>query len=291
MSEIEKLEDLSDPCEIISSILCKASIDEAYVFKPGNASRDQDIESVRFKDIIESALLLKTTYYTSCKRGINNSRPIFDLLYNTVIISLRIGIRFSLFGTSILLLPIAYLSANASSIWNLLELLKKNFNSLDEVEGEWFIKTLRLLNPSYLGKLEGKMDYRNMSKVKLSEILEYSARVDSVSRNVVLGYPFSLKVYKILKEGRCGSFESDVQRAYISLLKEIPDGLIYRKHGARAAINVAKYARNISECPSEAELKEFNKYLLSNKFNPGSTADLVASGIALFYLERYFYLK
>lgn len=278
-----------NPCEIISVILSKSSIDEAYIFKPGNASRIQDIDTVRFKDIIESALILKSAYYISCEKGIKNYKPFFDLLYNSIIVSFKNNIKFSLLGTSILLLPISYIIGRSKSFDEFLQQLKTIPDYLDEMEGEWFIRSLRLLEPSYLGKLEGEMDYRIINKIKLSEIFRYSARSDNVSRNIILGYPYSLTVYQIIKEGKCGSFENDIQRAFIHLLREIPDGLIYRKHGARAALNVSKYARNISECPKISELKEFNKYLLENKFNPGSTADIIASGIAIFYLQKFYY--
>ncbi len=282
-----KLEDtLYRICREASIILSSSTVLEASVFKPGNASLYQDIRGVNYTDLLLSALISVDSYAQACVKGYQSRRPIYDLLYQSIHTAKNLGVNFAILGTEIAQLPLAYSITLSNSVETLIEKSSETLRSLDEKETEWFSKALSLQTPSYLGKLEN-MDFREM-KERLWEVFLYSAMEDSLMRNVTNNYKYSVEVYKTIKEGKCGSFEKDVQSTFIKILREHPDGLIYRKYGGRAAIEVSTYAMRLSDCPTEKELKEFNEYLTSRGYNPGSTADIIAVGISLYQLEKWY---
>ncbi|NON62689.1 triphosphoribosyl-dephospho-CoA synthase [Acidianus sp. RZ1] len=277
------MEDIYYLCDLASISLSRASIIESIIPKPGNASRVQDIDSVNFQSILESALVTFPSYKEVCVRGSTSKRPIYDTLYNSILESNLLGIKYSIFGTSLMLIPIAYSFTNSYDINSLIEKVSQVVLSLDDNDGRWFLSALRILSPSYLGK-RSSMDYRELNNVSLLRILQESSTTDSVAKNMLEHYKYSVIVYEIIKQKKCG-FAKDIQKAFIKILSQLPDGLILRKHGARLALSISTMVSKFSDCPTENELAELNSFLISKKANPGSTADIIASGIALYLLE------
>ncbi|WP_162582713.1 triphosphoribosyl-dephospho-CoA synthase [Acidianus brierleyi] len=273
-------------CSEIAGLLSKSSIIESLVFKPGNASRYQDINSVKFRDILESAIISEESYKIACKRGFYSDRPIYDLLYRSIYISKIIDVNFSIFGTEISLLPLAYSSVLAYNLDSLISMSTQVVRSLDRDDSKWFSNSLNELKLSYLGTLSS-MDFRNMEET-LWNVFMYSSNEDSLIRNIVRNYEYSIEVYNIIRQNPCKDFENNIQTAFIRILSKVPDGLIYRKFGARVALRVSDYASKLPECPSQSDLYEFNKFLVSNKYNPGSTADIIATGLALYNLDKWY---
>lgn len=281
-------ETLEELCEEVSLVLASSSLEEALVNKPGNASRKKDIRSVTYISIQESSIYLSLVYKKACMMGyLGIDRPIFSLL-DPVKFNSILGRDFALFGTAMTLLPVSFASIQVSNIEELMGKLKSLMFLLDEKEGEAFILSLRSMNPSYKGRLMGEMDIELIKGKSLHEILLYSSRFDEVARNMVYGYYLTYLGYRTIKEQRCGSFELNVRRAFFKVLSSQPDTLIMKKYGAPISIRISMMASNMSECPSCKEIEEMDRYMTENGFNPGSTADIIASSIAFYHLERWF---
>ncbi|BFH73288.1 triphosphoribosyl-dephospho-CoA synthase [Sulfurisphaera javensis] len=274
---------LEDYCENISFLLSRASIDEALIDKPGNASRVKDIKSVSFSDLIYSALVMKDFYKEACKmRREKEYFSLYKLLYEAVIESKRLNFNFSIFGTAMQLLPIAY-----SSLFSLKDTLSKTsqvIKALNKNDSYYFSLTLKELKLSYLGKISN-MDYTELKKYDLYSVLLKSAEIDSSVRNMIFDYKYSLEVVEEIKSK---GIEEGVVYSFIKILCEIPDGLIFRKYGGFVAIAVSKYACEILHNYSLDLVKKFDEFLTKNNFNPGSTADIIATGIALYYLDEWY---
>ncbi|WP_187152658.1 triphosphoribosyl-dephospho-CoA synthase [Acidianus manzaensis] len=277
---------LNQLCSEISSLLSFSTVLESSVFKPGNASRYQDLQTVSYKDLILSSIVAKDSYKLTCIKGYKESNVIYDELYNAIQKSKKLNVNYSILGTQLLLLPIAYASLLSYDITSLKIKLSQIVKSLGIEDAKWFTKSLELLQLSYLGKMD-KLDYRKVNSYTLYEVLKFSSNMDSVSRNMILDYHYSLLAYNILKKN-AKDLDRAIQIAYLTILSEVPDGLIYRKHGARIALEVSKLASEILENISEKKLNDFNSYLVSHKFNPGSTADIIASAISLYLLDEWY---
>ncbi|MCG3109859.1 hypothetical protein L3N51_02155 [Metallosphaera sp. J1] len=276
---IEGSREISGFCNRVGRLLSLASFIEASVPKPGNAGPTQDIPSVRYRDLLDSAMKLEGSYQEACLRGYHRKLPLMDLLYKVS------SGRFALLGTAMLLLPLAY-SASSLNLEGLIVRASQVIRSMGREDWKWFSDSLSIIQPSYLGRME-RMDYRS-GDLEFWRVLEWSATFDTVSRELMEGYRRSLRIFQLLRSNRCGSFTRTIQHAFIRLLSEEPDGLILRKWGSRTALNISLLASKIPDCPSEGELEKLNRFLISRRINPGSTADLIASGIALYELNELF---
>ncbi|MDT7861288.1 MAG: triphosphoribosyl-dephospho-CoA synthase [Saccharolobus sp.] len=284
---IEKLEVISNLCNNIAFLLSQASIMESYIFKPGNASRFQDLNNVKYIDIVKS-IILSTNYYKElCIRNYLKIRRIYDTILNIIDQARKLGFEYQLFGTYLLLAPIAYVALTVSNIFDLKKTIGNTIKSLNNEEAKWFLDALKRLNLSYLGKLSF-MDYRDINNIDFITLMKFSSNYDIVALNIVNEYLITFEAYNIIKENLCDNFEKNVQRAFIKILSKYPDTLISKKYGVYISLKVSKIARSISECPSEQELNMFNKFLLQNNLNPGSTADLIASSLAIYYLDEWY---
>ncbi|BDB97110.1 triphosphoribosyl-dephospho-CoA synthase [Saccharolobus caldissimus] len=284
---IEKLEVILNLCNNIAFLLSQASIMESYVFKPGNASRFQDLNNVKYIDVIKS-IILSTNYYKElCIRNYLKIRRIYDTILNIIDQARKLGFEYQLFGTYLLLAPIAYVALTVNNIFDLKKTIGNTIKSLNNEEAKWFLDALKRLNLSYLGKLSF-MDYRDINNIDFITLMKFSSNYDIVALNIVNEYFITFEAYNIIKENLCDNFEKNVQRAFIKILSKYPDTLISKKYGVYISLKVSKIARSISECPSEQELNMLNKFLLQNNLNPGSTADLIASSLAIYYLDEWY---
>ncbi|AHC50947.1 triphosphoribosyl-dephospho-CoA synthase [Sulfolobus acidocaldarius SUSAZ] len=263
-------------CEKVAFILSNATVLEALHYKPGNASRTRDIKGVKFSDLVKSALLSTNYYKTACIRGSSQEKPLYDLLYMMAKISKTLHVNFSILGTAMQLLPLAYSSSSTDSIGQLIFRATQLIRSLDSIESRYFKMTLEILQLSYLGKLDRGYDYREQDdNLSLFEILKISA-FDSAVRNMLDGYKYSLWVAKLIEQE---GYDRGILLGFLKVLCELPDGLIFRRNGGRIAMEVSKLA---CQCLSNEKLVSIlDEYLVSRGYNPGSTADIVAVGIAI----------
>ncbi|BCU70418.1 triphosphoribosyl-dephospho-CoA synthase [Stygiolobus caldivivus] len=272
---------LEEFCNSISFILSYSTVEESLHNKPGNASRWRDIPAVTFRDLVLSALTAKDYYKELCKRGLRRERPLFDSLYKAVVKSQELGINFAILGTFIQMVPLAY-SSISRSLDDALRKASETIRGLDQVDSMYFSKSLQTLTPSYLGEINNDFDYKAMGKFSLYEVLLHSA-TDSSIKNMMEDYKYSRLVLNKIKQL---GIERGVVEGFLSVLCQIPDGLIWRKHGGRAAITVSKMS---CEALGEPKLvNELDRFLLKNGYNPGSTADIVAVGIALYKLGEWY---
>lgn len=274
---------LKEFCNNIGIILSRASIDEALIDKPGNASRLKDIKTVKFQDIVYSALIMKDYYEKACRsRTDREYNGIYRFLYEAVLKSQTFKFSFSIFGTAMQLLPIAY-----SSLFSLSETLVKAsqvIRGLDKNDSKYFSLALKELSPSYLGKME-EMDYTRLEEYELYDVLLKSAQIDSSVRNMIYNYKYSLEVMDTI---RSYGLREGVIYGFLKILCEIPDGLIFRKHGGYIALRVSSMACDVLNKYSKEKVKEFDNFLTANNYNPGSTADIIATGIAIYYLDEWY---
>lgn len=282
-------ETLEDLCDEISLILSSSSLKEAYINKPGNASRKKDIKTVSYLELQESASYLSQTYKKVCMMGyLGKDKPIFSVLRPEKFRN-ALGGEFALFGSALLLLPIAFVSTQVSDVSEMRSKLSQFIMTLDVNEGKEFIRALRYMNPSYKGKIDGEMDIEKMANnTSLYDILVFSSDFDEVARNMVNGYYLTFIGYNYLIEKKCETFEQNVRRAFLKILSYQPDTLIMKKYGAYVSLKISKMASKIADCPTCGDIENLDRYMTDAGFNPGSTADIIASSIALYDLERWY---
>ena len=289
--------------------------------KPGNVHRLRDFSDTKFEDFLVTSVVGEYYVFRAVRRGCRMAlkKPskvsvfVGDLIEGMVrdykIVS---GGGNTCLGSSLLLLPIAVASGyvlcfesstNVDSICsNAKAFLQKYSTVQDSIH---FYNAIRLVTPSYIRKEDYTGEFPNVWDVEYSKklrrggytlwkILVHSAEKDVVAREVVEGYPRSRRNMVFLKERikLHGNWNRAVIETYLYQLSNELDTLVIRKQGLEIAKMVSETASKVLETCQKDEkqcesiLIEFDKKLGEMGVNPGSTADIVASTIALYAISK-----
>jgi triphosphoribosyl-dephospho-CoA synthase len=293
--------------------------------KPGNVHRLRDFRDTKFEDFIIAATFSQHHFLRGILRGVRIRRGIVgrvvfgDLIRGVVRDSIRIsGDGNTSLGTSLLLTPLSialgYLhnldeDVGLNEITNTVtELLQRFSTSLDTVR---FYEAIRIAKPGDV-KINADLNYIPQryrinvwdpdyaskilgGNVTLWEILHYSAVRDMNSNEVVSGYPRVLNLVNFISSrmNAHGDWNRAVVEAFLMQLSREYDTFILKKHGVDVARYVSERARELfNYCLSSdwhdcyGRLLVFDHELHLKNANPGSTADLIATAISLYALER-----
>ncbi len=279
--------------------------------KPGNVHRLRDFHDTRFEDFIITSLVFVPFMARCIKRGYRGKYGkvlVGDLIYGIVKNSMEIhGGGNTCLGTSTLLVPIALSLGHLLRMSRRIDiktlakvssnLVKRYSTVLDSI---YFYKAIRFIKPSYLSPKDKTNGFPNVfsgryrkelftKNIRLWDVLQVSARVDIVSKEVVEGYPITLKATSFLKRRLSEGIDWNyaVIDTYLYVLSTTRDTLVMRKHGKEVMDYISMKAREILEVGGSSTLKGFNllrkfdEELGSKNINPGASADIVATSISL----------
>jgi triphosphoribosyl-dephospho-CoA synthase len=288
--------------------------------KPGNVHRLRDFSDTLFEDFLVSAIVAEHHMFRAVVRGCRLAKGfaakvlVGDLIEATVLESKRVsGGGNTCLGSALLLYPLALASGYAvctgggrleavTVAENAKGLMHRYSTALDSVH---FYSAIRIASPSYIRRSDVVGDFPNVWDEKYREkllaknhrlwdVFAHSSKSDIVCREVVEGYARSLR-NSVFLEGRLrthGSWNLALVETYLYQLAHDVDTLIARKQGFEVAVQVSGKAREVlnlcvarrGECWSAVE--DFDRELGERGINPGSSADIAASSIALYAIQR-----
>ncbi len=288
--------------------------------KPGNVHRLRDFSDTMFEDFLITATIVEHHVFRALLRGCKLTRGfslkilIGDLIESSVKESKRVsGGGNTCLGSALLLYPLAvacgYVACinkgvlEASSIArSARDLVYKYSTVLDSVH---FYNAVRAASPSYIRKSDvvGDLpniwdeDYREKliaGSYRLWDILEYSSRSDIVCREIVDGYTRSLRNTLFLKERlkTHSNWNLALVETYLYQLAHDIDTLITKKHGLNIAMWVSERAKEVLDLCLTSREKclnttwVFDHELAKRGINPGSSADIIVSTIALYAVQK-----
>jgi len=279
--------------------------------KPGNVHRYSDLQELRLVDFLVTSSVTTPCFYRGFKRGIYGWHSVVfgDLVYCGVKNMVKFAGTNTSLGSITLLAPLSVKLGKCFSdkqvdlecVTDIRDLLK--FTSVKDTI--YFYRAVRLAKPS-LPRLQGKemdlvdvyaRDYARQIKEKglrLVDVLQYSRRIEVVHDELMENYRRSREALSILKSmlERSRDWNESVIVAHLYLLSTYLDTLVIRRWGLKKAIYILDRARELyREALMGGEkwlsmLDEFDRELRASKINPGSTADLLCSTIALYLIER-----
>jgi len=131
--------------------------------------------------------------------------------------------------------------------------------------------------------------------ISMFQVLEISSSWDALAFELTNKMPVSFELgyptYKMLKND-LGINKATVQ-TFLTILSQKPDTLISRKYNPAVSERVRTDAKIILDTggiltPKGRSLMEkFDKDLIKQKYNPGTTADLTASSLMLAFLDEH----
>lgn len=250
---------------------------EVMARKPGNVNRVHDFEDVHLLDFLRSAEAIAEPMEKARESGVGQA--VLDSVRATkAVCSSNTNL-----GMILLLAPLA--ARIEPGLDGLISVLDRLFRR----DAALVFEAIRLANPGGLGRSD-REDVASDPTGSLLEAMRLAADRDSVARQYVRGFEdvygtVLTRLVPALREGR--PLEVAIVWAHLELMAKIPDTLIARKRGRMVAEESATRASQVLEAGwpdasgSRGRLEELDVWLRDDGHarNPGTTADLVCSGL------------
>lgn len=252
--------------------------------KAGNVDREHDFDDLKYEHFLASAAAAMPAFLNAAKGG-----GVGECIYQAVESSSRWHRAENVhFGAFLLLVPLltAWNARNMHDAASRATDVVKKTSSDDSI---YVLKAFRLCRARVVRaeKLaledEATADMLKSRNVNLYEWMSAAPKENLIARELISGYPISLEGANFLLQSELETNERVVW-LYHSLLAKYPDPLIIAKSDAFTAKRVMELARKALE---SGKFDELDRWLLSQRLNPGTIADLVASSIYLALLEGW----
>ncbi len=313
---------LCEKAKHISQCLELAILFEVSADKPGNVNLVVGFEGTRHEHFLASAVAAAPSFELAAERGIAFSRgelQVSDVGVGRIIKDCIADINAwqqggnTLIGTVILFAPIAVAAGIAPTkgeehvfeIPELRENLRLVVESTTPEDAVNVYEAIKIAKPSGLGKAPG-LDINDphsvnrivKENISLYQIFKIASEYDRVCSEWVSNYPITFEfAYPCLMEQIRETKDLNVAiiHTFLKVLAEYPDTFIARKVGIGKAREVSLMAKEVLELGGletsrgKESLRKFDLKLRSssNLLNPGTTADIIAAGLALFVLDGY----
>ncbi|WP_295722378.1 triphosphoribosyl-dephospho-CoA synthase [uncultured Methanobrevibacter sp.] len=293
--------------EMIGKIVQIASVLEVSGYpKPGNVHRTRDYDDMVFEDFLISGIVIGDHLRHLSKRTIENKDDLSKIqigkaVYDAVTETNEWIENNTNLGIVMMTFPIGA----AAAISNNMEELRDNIGKIMAVSTvEDAIYLYDAINIASAGGMGDQDEYDVTSdKAKeeliknnqtLWDVLKISAPWDDLASELTSKMPiifeFSYPIYSELRVNN--SLNKSGVLTFLEILQKVPDTLISRKYNDEVASEVSVKTRDLLKYKDlenfEEYLHEFDNYLYDNHLNPGTTADLTAATIMVYYINNEF---
>jgi triphosphoribosyl-dephospho-CoA synthase len=261
--------------EAVATAAQLACVLEVSADKPGNITPAHDFADTSYEDMLRSAVALGPELGRAGERGVG------ETVLAGVRATRRVAGANTNLGIVLLLAPLARAALLGRPVEDVLAAL-----TVEDARAAY-----AAIREAGAGGLDEPVehDVREQPAVGLREAMAAAADRDSVAAEYATGYAITLELglpalSRALDDGLTP--RAAIVELYLQLLATIPDTLIARKRGRRAAERVSEEAARVLAAGGEA-VAEFDASLREdgNALNPGTTADLVTAVLFLALLE------
>jgi triphosphoribosyl-dephospho-CoA synthase len=312
MPHCEKAKHISKCLEL--AILLEVSAD-----KPGNVNFVVGFEGTRIEHFLASAVAAHASFEEAANRGIavsNHKLRISDAGIGEIIKKCAADIDAwqkggnTLIGTVMLFVPLAVAAGmtpmqdNSFDFSELRKNLKFAIESTTPEDAVHLYEAIDIAKPSGLNGAPDLDVHDPHSKerllneqVSLFQVFKIAAGYDGICSEWVNNYPitFNLAYPYLMAQLKSRELNTAIIYTFLKVLSEHPDTFIARKVGVEKAREISLDAQKILElggvetAKGKQSILEFDKKLREsgNLYNPGTTADITASALALCTLSGY----
>jgi triphosphoribosyl-dephospho-CoA synthase len=252
---------------------------EVTARKPGNVHRFADLPGLHFSDFLLSAAAIADAFDEALPQGVG------AVVLAAILATRRIVSTNTNLGIVLLLAPLA---AVADGV-DVADGVEKVLADTTVTDARLVYRSIRIAQPGGMGEVPDQ-DLSIEPTMTLREVMALAADRDLIARQYANGFREVLNeglpaLQGALREGQV--VETAIVSAYLHLLARYPDSLIARKHGLGKAIDVSRRAALVlgAGWPVQEEAirlcDEFDLWLRrpDNRYNPGTTADLVTAAM------------
>ncbi len=273
----------------ISRLVQLACVWEVCAPKPGNVNRSHDFADTTLEDFLASAIAIGPAF------GSTDQASVGRIILNAIADTRRLVRSNTNLGIILLLAPLAKACARASDPGSVREHLTGVLHSLSVEDARLAYAAIRLARPGGLGRV-AESDVSAEPAITLLQAMDLAAGRDSIANEYVTNYSITFEIgWPALRDAlsRGAGFSTAIVHAYLTILSRVPDTLIVRKMGIKAARRVSQRALAVLDRggvfteQGRAALSVMDGELRSedHSCNPGTTADLTVAAIFLALLE------
>lgn len=307
--------------KFISQCLELAILLEVGADKPGNVNLVVGFEGTNHTHFFASAVAASPYFEVAANQGLavsKNEMNIRDIGVGQLIRDCIATVNSwqsggnTLLGTIILFVPVAVAAGltpqKGDSTFDIAELrrnLKMVIESTTPEDAVKLYEAIKIAKPAGLGKAP-ELDVNDPSsvdrilaeRISLFQVFKIAASYDNVCSEWVNNYPITFDfAYPHLKRQlkETGNLDTAITHSFLKVLAEYPDSFIARKVGIEKAREVSLMAReilNFGGLKTEAGREKLRNFDLTLRnadslMNPGTTADIIATAIALIIFDGY----
>ena len=254
-----------------------ACVWEATARKPGNVHRLLDRDDLSYLDLLASAAAIGPSLDKAWYR------PVGEIVLEAIKATRNVVTTNANLGIVLLLTPLAAAIPGRP----LRSEVKRILDELTVSDAMLVYEAIRLAEPGGLGRV-GEQDVAETPTVTLKQAMELAADRDRIAWQYAFefGDVFQIGVPALTASLEAGHpLEPAIIATHLAFLAAVNDSLIQRKFGPEAATEVRGRARALVDrgAPfaeeSRGSLAEFDAWLRTNRYNPGTCADLVAASL------------
>ncbi len=275
----------------------KESLKQAYLeacaldvesFKPGNVSIYSPGHGMRADDFLLSA---EVSAPYLCDPDLSLGQKIYQgavASYEAVGLNTNLGI--------VLLAAPLMEAVQREGMGGIRHRLERVLQRSTQEDAEWVYRAIRQIQPGGLGKV-GREDVHEAPSVTLLEAMKLAKNHDRVAYNYTFSYE---DIYERAIPGYYnGVYRWDDERwatvaVFVTLLRQIPDTHIERKHGKRFTRMIQAEMGRLERAllktaePEEiaSEIRRIDTRFKKAGINPGTTADLTVASLLAVRLEK-----
>lgn len=268
---------------------------EVSSFKPGNVHRNKDYDDIKYHHFLNSGVAFGDIIYKASK----DPQNIGQYIKLAVIESKKWSPSNANLGIIMLHTPIATTTGQMEE-FNINTLKKEIKNTVKNTTTDDAIAVydaIEIAMPNINPPKEGPDAQKNDAKQELREknltlydVFKISSSWDSISYEWTKGFNISFEGYYLLNKyyKQYNNINLATTKTFLNILSNYPDTLIARKKDENTSKMVSDKAKEVLNNFNEESLLKFDKFLSNegNKLNPGTTADLIASSLMIFLLDR-----
>ncbi len=305
----------------VSSCLQLGILLEASAPKPGNVTRTSSFRSTRYEHYLASAIAVYPSFVKAAERGVKVAEKeikVNDIGIGRIVKGAIVNVNAwqhggnTILGTIFLLIPIstaagmALVNQKKFSISELRKNIKTIVESTTSFDAVAVYEAIKLASPNGLAGKAPVLDVNDPGSKReilrkgttLYEIFKISASYDSIAKEWVENYPITFETglpyfKQQLRKG--DSLRNAIVHTFLKVLSTFPDTFIARKVGLEKAKEVSVKAGEVlkhgglGQPLGRKKLLAFDKMLRksTNQLNPGTTADIIATVLALNILSGY----
>ena len=267
-----------------------ACVLEACAPKPGNVNRYHDFCDASLEDYLLSAAALGSAFENAAQAGVGQI-----ILDGAVHTRHCVGSNTNL-GMILLFAPLVKASLHATGAeGDIRRSVRPILNALTVEDARLAYAAARIMQPGGMDRVP-QADISEEPSITLLQAMSLAQERDAIAREYVTGFAITFGIgLPALKNARSRSerFSGAIVQTFLTILSEVPDTLIARKKGMKAAQQVSQLAVDVLAkggvfaAAGQAALADMD-HLLRDKahtLNPGTTADLTAAATLLALLE------